>query len=510
MRIQSSILLLSVISLVSAACGSKAPVGPDLTKVEPSEVTGTVWGEVLDANTNLPLEGVTVSLAIGGNSSEQSSDAAGSFSFASVPAGGQAGVTLTKDGYSRVTLMVSIPGNTGNFPTSGIGAFVGPVALFPLTGSIDVQVVGFDGLPIDAASGQATTTLAYVVAGNPEGRVSSSASSSNGMMRFTGLPSLAAITQWGGVISVAVSPVDTNGDGIIDYQGVVDSRTGAWLLTHGGRLTIELPPVGGNDILYPIASSVGSLLTGGIARAGDSVVGLNGPVRVVYNQLVDQRTLVAAIFDDEGKIEIDSNAEVRDGNIVVVTPNAPFNEGREYHIIVDVRAAGTTSTGGHSRRTGPFFSTPIVGDPQIGPNYTMTDVNGNSVLDATDTIEIRLNQVLGLGEGNTSGWFPFYFNDDLDGSGIKGDSIGEWESGMPIMAISNEPAPDAPFTFSGYTRVFLVRMPFSKFAYSISQNIAKPIIMNFSGNEGGYLHVTDPEGRPAVTPAASESLVVSF
>ncbi|MDF1562604.1 MAG: carboxypeptidase-like regulatory domain-containing protein [Deltaproteobacteria bacterium] len=502
---------------VSVACGggnSNADAGPDRTQVEPSDVRGTIWGEVVDAATGAPLEGATIVLALGDLASDATSDASGSFSFLDVPAGGQAGVTITKEGYTRVTLAVAIPGANGDFPTDNIGAFVGPVGLFPLTGSVEVQVVGFDSTPIDAATGSATASVAYVNGNIAMGRVTVTAASASGNMRFQGLPSLQGMALWGGNVDVVIGPVDLDGDGQIDYQGTADSRSAQWLLTHGGRFTIELPPPGGSTSLSALASNVGSLLNGGLPRPGDSVIGLNGPIRVVYNQPLDEGSLVATVFDDEGRAVVESTAEVREGNVVQVTPNAPFSEGRKYHVLIDVRAAGTTAAASKSRLSGSFFTAAPAGDVIIGTNYRMIDNNGNGLLDAFDVIEITLNQEIGLGNRPPSGnyWFPFYFNDDLDNSGVKGDFQGEWESNNPIPAYQLETAPLSPFLSSGFTRTFRLQMPYSPRlpAYGLSQNISKPVILNFSGTEPGYVNLVDPQGHPIITPASSEALVVTF
>ncbi len=502
----------------TVACGngkSTADAGPDQTQVAPSDVRGTVWGEVDDAATGAPLEGASVSLAIGSSALQATTDASGAFSFQGVPAGGQAGVTISKDGYSRVTLQVGIPGNTGNFPADGIGTFVGPVGLFPLTGRIDAQVIGYDATPIDAATGVAQAP-AYLLYGGLQGSLTVSAASASGTMPFQGLPSLAALALKGARITLVVSPVDSDGDGLIDYQGVRKQFDAETLLTRGGRVTLELPPAGGSSNLKVIASNVASILNNGVPQPGGSVIDVNDPIRVVYNQTLDPSTLDALLFDATADNVIESTAEVRDGNVVLVSPVTPFVEGSKYHILIDVRSAGTTANTQALRSYGTFFTTSS--NAEVTATYQLADSNGDGALSAGDQIDVTLNIEAGLGGGQAGYWFPVYFDKDIDGSNAIGDFVGECSTttnecaDTPIQAVEIESAPRTPFSKSGFTRHFRLTMPYAPRNpyYQIPQNASLPVLLDFSRTVVGYQRLLDPSGRPIRTPSAPSTMVVTF
>ena len=111
MRVANVFVWGVIVSLAgSVACdggNSATDAGPDRTLVEPSDVRGTLWGEVVDAATGAPLEDATIVLAAGDLATEDTTDATGAFTFLDVPAGGQVGVTITKQGYTRVTMAVA-------------------------------------------------------------------------------------------------------------------------------------------------------------------------------------------------------------------------------------------------------------------------------------------------------------------------------------------------------------------------------------------------------------------
>ncbi len=66
---------------------SSTPVEPPLTSLPTYQPKGTITGLVKDGVTNVPVAGVVVSLGYDGKVTSTTSDAAGAFSFADVPAG---------------------------------------------------------------------------------------------------------------------------------------------------------------------------------------------------------------------------------------------------------------------------------------------------------------------------------------------------------------------------------------------------------------------------------------
>ena len=501
-------LLVCFLAAALWACGEPPPPpeGPNVTRVDPTTVEGTVWGEVLDAVTGAPLEGATVALAVGEARQETTSDADGAFTFTGVPAGGTVGVTLSKEGYTRATVTVFIPAEAGNFPVQGIGAFVGPISLFPTDSTLTVQIVGYDGLPVDGARVRATTSAAFLEGRVPRASHSREATASAGIATLSGMVNLRAAADAGLSVTVLVEPVDRDGDSLYEYLGVSANYAATTLLTAGGRVLLELGPPGGSAPLNVIATNIGSIQRGQ-PRPGDSVVATNGEIRIAFNQPVRQDALVVDAFLYDGSTPFPVTGRVESGNTVVVTPAMPYDPGREYHLRLEVLAAGTESAGNRRTLRGAYFSAPADAEVRVSRAITV-DSNSTGNFDAGDQVELQLSQVIGRGEGLVGMVFPVYFNVDLDASMTIGDAPGELGSDTPIWAYSNETPPAGGFQRSGYTRDYVFTMPPG--SYSFTPNTNLPYILNLGGTEPGYVRLTDPTGRPLSTPANSETLTVTF
>lgn len=484
--------LTAVLTLL-AGCGKS---GPAVTQVDPSSPLGTVWGSVLDANGQTPLSGAKVTLAIGDKAQRSTTDSSGAFKFSGVPAGGGAAVTITMDGYTSATVSFAIPGQTGNFPAEGIGAYVGPILLFATTQTVHVQVVGYDGSLIDGANVTATESPSYVDLGSSGGNLgmaSVSGTTSQGAADLAGLPDLVTLSLYAGNgVVVTVDPVDTNNDGVPDYLGATKSIPPGALAQQNGRTTITLPAPGGTTALGPIASNVGSIFHNGVPRYGDSMVGAGDPIRVVFNQPVAASTLLATVWDDQNNV-VDASASATQGNIVEIAPQSQLTPGGEYYFRLQARAAGTGS-GGYLTQVSGWFFVPVGNVQPSVANVQFFDLNGSGFLDAGDVLNITLDRAVGRDNGgNTS--VHFFLNADLDGSGQIGDARGEAGSDQPILL--GPVGPTTPGPFPGLVRTWTTSLPFvpprgvtAPYAFGTNTDVA--YVIDFAGSP----NVLDPEGQP--------------
>ncbi len=508
-RCSHCVVAMGLVTCALVGCGSPPapPEGPSVSRVDPTTVTGTVWGEVLDALTGAPLEGATVSLAAGETATTTTTDASGTFHFSGVPAGGNVGVTITKEGFTRATTQVYVSASAGNFPTEGAGAFAGSISLFPTDSALTVRVLGYDGQAIDGATVRVTINGAYVLGSNVRGRYSRSGVTAGGIATIPGILNLLAASDFNLTFDILAEPVDRDGDGLPEYLGQAVTYPAEALVAQGGTVVIRLDPFGGDQPLVVVGTNVNSLING-VPAPGDSVVPVNGEIRIVYNQPVEPQSVQAIAFLYDGRTPFPVSSRVENGYTVVISPAMPYDPGREYHLRVQASALASSQFNPVSRAYGAYFSEPASSEVRVSRAITI-DSNANGVLDAGDRVELQLSQVVGRGLGDLLIRFPLYFNVDFDGSGTVGDARGELNSGLPIRAESNETIPAGPFGPSGFTRDYAFTMPAG--SYSYAPNINLPYILDLGASMSpAYEPLLDPSGRPVATPSNPETLTVSF
>ncbi len=522
MRLGTLIAIFGLLLIPACDDQEETPVdlGPNVSRVEPSTPLGTVWGAVLKAGDHDPLEQARVSLSVSDEIRTTDTDDLGMFSFSDVPAGGEAGISIRKDGYSRATLKTKVPGAAGDFPADGIGAFVGPVALFPLDGTADVQLIDDEGNPIDDVVGRSVASAAWVDLADgirSMGIVSSTTISENGHLRFTGLPNLLDLSLYGGEITFSSEPVYDSSDNLI-YMGHSESHSAADLFANGGRVVFTLRPPGANEPLEIIAGNVGSLRSGdGIPQPGDSVIGTNEAVRLVFNQPLDPNLLQVTVFEQCGENEHQTQSNLQDGNVLRVLPHADtYTRGRAYRIIMTVQPYGASPGGSRTELHGSFFITPPEADIRV-IGTRMVDETGSGALEAGDRVFLDLSQAVGFGGGAAGFSFPVYLDLDLDGSGTTGTARGELGSDEPIWATEVEPIPPHPMQKSGFTRHFMFEMPVVPPAdseegvpYSFDEGFQMPFMIDLGSNHPDYDRLMKPTGELVNTPAESESVTIGF
>lgn len=131
-------------------------LNPRLSPLPAQEPTGTLVGKIVDALTNEPLGGVTVSLQ-GDTSVIALSDASGAFSLANIPPGTQQ-VNFDLPGYATSSLTLDMLAGA----TVDAGSL--PLAANPVTGTLK-------GLVTDADGGQPLSGVTVTVTGSYSGGV---------------------------------------------------------------------------------------------------------------------------------------------------------------------------------------------------------------------------------------------------------------------------------------------------------------------------------------------------
>ncbi|MCU1276804.1 MAG: hypothetical protein JWM53_350, partial [bacterium] len=193
--------------------------------VDNGNPTGTVAGIVVDATSEAPLTGATVTVIAGDKTQTAMTDMNGQFAVGKVPAGTFI-MTVTQMGFVSAQLTDVLSGSIGNFPVSNPQRTIGPVGLFPATGTFTVHVVDESGAPVPSLKLTGRTGVRQVVYMNGaavgEGAYEVSATTGmDGSAAFMGLPVYAGLV---GIVddsfTVSVPPTKVMGTEIYDFLGV--------------------------------------------------------------------------------------------------------------------------------------------------------------------------------------------------------------------------------------------------------------------------------------------------
>ncbi|MGZ3444001.1 MAG: carboxypeptidase regulatory-like domain-containing protein, partial [Polyangia bacterium] len=130
--------------------------------VDNGNPSGTVAGIVVDATSEAPLMGATVTVLAGDQTKMATTDENGAFAVGKVPAGTFI-MTVSQMGFVTAQLTDVLAGSVGNFPVLNPQRTIGPVGLFPATGTFTVHVVDESGLPVPALKLSARTGVRQVV-----------------------------------------------------------------------------------------------------------------------------------------------------------------------------------------------------------------------------------------------------------------------------------------------------------------------------------------------------------
>ena len=348
-------------------CAMLAAVGScsQGVSVDNGNPSGTVAGIIVDATSEAPLMGATVTVVAGDKTQTAMTDMNGQFAVGKVPAGTFI-MTVVQMGYVSAQLTDTLAGSVGNFPVNDPQRTIGPVGLFPASGSFTVHVVDEAGAPVPSLKLIAHTGVRQVVYSNgaPFGEGAFEVSATTGMdgsAMFTGLPMLGALGYLGGVVddsfTVVVPPTKIMGTEIYDFLGGsfgfhLNGLASSAQVIHLAGPNTPLVILDSN-IEYLRNRSNGTPTTFN-APVG-SVIPINGPITVAFNQAIDPSSLRTEFLDGDGKLMATMAMATVNLNQVTITPSVPLAAGKRFNLIIHAVAATTAGTlggGGAGGRDG--------------------------------------------------------------------------------------------------------------------------------------------------------------
>ncbi|MCA3012394.1 MAG: carboxypeptidase regulatory-like domain-containing protein [Myxococcaceae bacterium] len=422
---------------------------PDsVTAVAPSTPTGTVTGVVMSSKF-APLADASVTLVLGtGFTAAGRSGGDGAFRFDKVPAGSAGQLLISKDGFGSVRTTVSVPGSAGNVPLNDGNGNAGVIVLLELNGSVRYQVQTANGRPARglrvllevSPTGFVTTNgQGY---GAAQGQLAVEGQTDElGAVTFNNVPSPAELARVSSVdnYTLIVPGLDEDGDGEVEFNGLVDQRSGRSIVTNGVptlRLTENRtsgPPAivatnveSFNDVLSPARNAL---------KPSDSVW-------VVFNQPVNEKSLVVRATQENCSTVVPTSVVVRFNVVQINATGNGWLLGEKHNLFI--RATGLEAGGG---ATSASFSGFVFGfDPAMPRvpntvNFTARRSMGNSTSDVQngDTLVITLDSPLRVG---TSSAF-FQYNFDLNQmNGTSAMDPGEFGSMTGFSFTADEAAVD--------------------------------------------------------------------
>jgi len=300
-----------------------------------------------------------------------------------------------------------------------------------------VNVVGYDGQPL-APSAVLQVSPAYMVETSSGfingGWTVVSATGTDGVIKFAGVPDLAdlaRLTSTQALLSLAIDPIDVDGDGLYEYGGATVVHTAADVLASPGLLNIVLPPPNqGSGSLQIAASSCGTLVTTGAGGGGaaGSLVNAGDKVFVAFNQPVATGSVAVQVLDDTGTpIDVTTNLAAS-GTVADFSGNFP--PGHALSVTVSATASASRPA---SRVTfgGTCFVAPTGSAPAVVAARYQSDDGG--ALQPGETVYVELDSAIGSDRGGFSApVLSAYIDADFDGDAQR-NSVGEF----PIAPATN-------------------------------------------------------------------------
>lgn len=389
--------------IADSAEGGRNPDSVSL--LAPSTPIGTVSGTVL-STTNMPLEGVTVSLVVGtaaegGKTATATTDSSGAFNFNDVPGESAVQLTYSKAGYATARSQVYVSGSTGNIPVNNANGNAGFITLTALTATVTFHVYSWNGTPAEGAVATLDVSpSAFVgtsgVLGSNAGTVTVQGTvGADGTLSFMGVPDpvdLARLTN-AQAYTLVIGALDKDANGVPESLGTVKTYTAQALFTNAVTPIVLGDPRNAQP-LQILASNLGSFLSSNSEPFRNAVNNAD-PITVVFNQPIvetEPTRLVKVVKDDcQGNWPV-SVTQVSPAAIRII-PNSPWVSGNRYNIAI--RATGSES-GDTGEFTGYFFgldsTTPLALSNTIG--VEVRKATGNTMANAWqpgDEMFVRFN-----------------------------------------------------------------------------------------------------------------------
>lgn len=540
-RILSACMLLAL-----AACAPKEDANGDgivdgirepnsVSQIAPSNPIGTLSGVVMNSQ-NQPIDGVQVTLVLGGAGSEGGTFSAttngnGAYAFNRLPAGSSAQLLFSKTGFTTARYTTTVPAAAGQFPINDGNGNAGTVTLVQLSSNIKFQVFTSAGRPARGAKAFVEiNNSAFLSTGgvysSGTGTFSATADVDEaGLLTFSNLPDLGELARINtagfttSTVVVSVSAIDEDNDGFVDWNGSVTSYSASQLFVNPNR-TLVLPRSGTVNPIAIVASNLDSFGSAGSPPYRNAVKG-SDPITIVFNQAIAQNdnTRLVKVVGEDCQANVAASVTQRTPNSLSISPSMPWTLGARYNIIVRVTGleSGTTED-----FIGYFFAMDPASPRAIGntARFEARKVSGNMMANAYqpgDTLYVVFDSpVTNQGAAVAVAQVDF----DITGDGMTGGSTGFGEFGGPEnqgFSITNaeqlqatRPI-DGTFTCkaSGYSSRWLVNgVTFPPASQAIPQGTTMKIV--FPRNNSSSATYQSISGSPVlVDPAGTITVIPS-
>jgi hypothetical protein len=422
---------------------------------------GTVGGIVLDVNGETPLANATVTLQTAGTVMMAMTDATGIYTLPKVPAGAFF-LTITAMGFQSAYVPGQLTGAVGNFPVSNPQTTMPTVELFKNDGTFTVALVDDRGAPVPGVTVTARPQVKFFAYDYPYGGGSayptlipfgqytvSATSDAMGVATFMGLPNAVAFNMLNSTeMFVDVPPVIIMGSTTYQYLGASLPVDPTHVSPPSGNNTFTVQLVGPNTALSVVYSGIDYL----IGRVGSvipnfnnpvgSVLAVDKPISITFNQAVDQKTLRAQLLDETGASLGNMTQTFIAGNIVQLAPTAAFGAGKRYNLVLHADPLSLAGSSGTPLNiTAPFFT---AGPATVSVTATLTTlpVTGIAAPTVGKIVMLSFSEAVGIGRGASSNILPcvgWYESIDLDNSGGTVSYQGEYATSL--VTCPSVPAP---------------------------------------------------------------------
>ncbi|MDB4971189.1 MAG: putative lipoprotein [Myxococcales bacterium] len=423
--------------------------------VDNGNPSGTVAGVIVDATNEQPLAGATVTVIAGDKTETAMADMNGQFAVTKVPAGTFI-MSVAQMGYVTAQITDTLSGAVGNFPVSNPQKTVGPLGLIPAGGTFAVHVIDESGGAVASLKLSARTMVRQVIFqnGTPVGQGGyevSATTGADGTATFSGLPMYGALA---GIVDdtfqVAVPPTKVMGTEIYNFLGLLATfhlnglGSSAQVIHLAGPNT---PLVISDSNIEYLRGRTGSATPAFAAPVG-SLVPINGPINIAFNQAINGSSLRAQFLDADGKPMSNMAMAMVTLNVVQITPSAPLPAGKRFNLILHATAATQAGTVGgptaELNTTAPFFTQPPSGAPiAVVANSVAT------VAPAAGPVEVsfELSEPIGVGGGNNAVLDCVAFYEVPSSAGFNNDPNvpfqGDWKatpaSSPPTNLVCRQP-----------------------------------------------------------------------
>lgn len=371
---------------------------------------GTVGGIVLDASNEAPVGGATVKIVSGGTTRTAMTDMDGQFAVTKVPSGSFI-MSVTQMGYVTAQITDELAGAVGNFPVSNPSKTVGPIGLLPASGSFTVHVVDESGGPVAGLQLSGRTHVRQLIYANglpvaQGGYEISATTGADGAATFNGLPVYSALglaADGTDVLEVSVPPTKIMGTEVYDFLGLVQSFHLKTLQSSAQVIQLAGP----STLLQVLDSNIDCLdgFTAGGTLAFNAPVGslipINGPINISFNQAIAPTSLRAQFLDADGKLIATTAMAMVALNTVQITPSAALQAGKRYNLLLHATPAIGAGVGGNKELgvTAPFFT-----EPPTGANITVVpnSVRRQTPASGPITVTFELSEPIGIGRGSNA------------------------------------------------------------------------------------------------------------